>query len=152
MKLHLTVAIAVALALCACATTPKQSPADVAAARKAHMAEMGKYSKAVGDEAKNPTPDMAALQAAVDNLVAAGKGLDTWFAKGSGQGQGFETNAKAAIWTDAAGFKTAVTNFDAARQALAAARNSDAATIAAKVGALGAACGACHRSYRGKDT
>lgn len=65
---------------------------------------------------------------------------------------GHDTKAKAAIWTDRAGFeKRARAYADAARALETAARADDLAGFTAAFKNVGQACGACHKAYREKE-
>jgi cytochrome c556 len=152
MKYRLMMALAVAIALGACSTMQAggvaKSGAEVAAARKAGMEAVGKAQAAVTAESKKTPVDAAALSASIDALNAAGKDLPTWFPANSGPGQGFETRAKAEIWSDGK-FADATKAYTVALNDLHASKSADVATVSAKLAAFGGSCGGCHRTYRG---
>lgn len=59
------------------------------------------------------------------------------------------THALPAVWSDHAGFVKAANDFaDAADKLSALAKAGDTAAMPDQVKAVGAACGACHRTYR----
>ena len=56
------------------------------------------------------------------------------------------------VWSDRAGFEARAAAYDAAAQALAeAAQSGDRAAFLTRWGELGAACSACHDTYRAPD-
>ena len=62
------------------------------------------------------------------------------------------THALPAVWSDHAGFVKAANDLgDAADKLSALAKAGDAAGMADQVKAVGAACGACHRTYRARS-
>jgi cytochrome c556 len=62
------------------------------------------------------------------------------------------THALPAVWSDHAGFVKAANDFaDTADKLSALAKAGDAAGMADQVKAVGAACGACHRTYRARS-
>ena len=66
---------------------------------------------------------------------------------------GGDTRAKAEIWEDAADFQQKVKDLQAATAAFAAAAESGGVSAAGeKLGAVGDACGACHKKYREKKS
>ncbi len=65
--------------------------------------------------------------------------------------QAGETRALPAVFTDSAGFATALTNLNTQLSTLrAVAASGDAAGFAPALQATGATCGACHRAYRSR--
>jgi cytochrome c556 len=159
---HLTKAVLVAatLALAACGQSSEAPKADAAApvdsaaaevikARQARYKELGASFKAINEELKKGAPDVAVIQANAPKVVAASKDQFGWFPAGSGPEAGVKTEAKAEIWSDAAGFATAQKDFEAAAAALGeAAAGGDLAAIGAQVKAVGATCGGCHDKFR----
>lgn len=74
------------------------------------------------------------------------------FPEGSGPDAAPRTDAKAEIWTDAAGFTKACDDFKAATEALVeAAKGDDFAAVQDKFRGVGQSCGGCHDGYRKKD-
>lgn len=71
----------------------------------------------------------------------------TLFPKGSDQGH--NTKAKAAIWSDMAGFQKDANNLaDASTKLASLAKAGDADGVAAQLKVVGGTCGACHRAYK----
>jgi len=73
--------------------------------------------------------------------------IPTLFPKGSETGH--NTKALATIWSDPAGFqKIAIELADASDKMAELAKAGDADGLAAQIKVVGAACGACHKTYR----
>jgi cytochrome c556 len=120
--------------------------------RHASFKAQGAAFKAINDELKKDSPDMAAISTNAAKLKISSEGLPSWFPKGSGPESGFKTDAKAEVWTDAAGVGAAANRFQAEAakfQQLAAA--GDIASVKGEVRAVGGACKNCHDKYRVPD-
>lgn len=114
---------------------------------KAQGAAMKGLFQGVNSGASNA--DLKALSA---KLVQSSGQVGGWFPKGSGPESGVKTHAKAEIWTDAAGFKTATGSFQAAAAKLdGAVAGGNADAIKAALGEVKNACGGCHDKYKAKD-
>ncbi len=130
-------------------------PANANAATKAAYArhqnfeKMGAAFKGLNDEMRKGTPDKAVVATHTRTLNTLATGLPTWFPRGSGVQARPMSEARAEIWTDAAGFNAAASNFriEAAKlNALAAAGNMDG--VKGQVRATFTACKGCHEKYR----
>ena len=120
--------------------------------RQAHYKELNRAFGAINGELRKETPDRAAIADAAGRMRALATDLPGWFPKGSGPEAGVKTQAKAEIWTDAAGFATAVTRLQAETGKLQdAAATGDLEAVKAQARAAGGACKACHDSYRGPE-
>lgn len=90
--------------------------------------------------------DAAAVKKAALTIKANLEKSAHLFPKNTGPDSGYETRAKAEIWSDPAGFSAAL------KTAIAAADNMSKVTSAAGVmptlGKLGAGCKGCHEKYR----
>jgi len=91
------------------------------------------------------TPEAA--KKAMEPLIAHAEKFGSLFPAGTGPGNGIKTQATAAIWSDAAGFKAENAKFIA--NARAAANAKDQAGFAAAYKALQTDCSSCHKVYRG---
>jgi len=91
--------------------------------------------------------DAAKVKALLDPMVASADKFPTQFPAGTGPGNGIKTQSSAAIWSDAAGFKTQAVKFVADVKALAASK--DQAAFAAGFKTLQTGCAGCHKVYRG---
>ena len=93
--------------------------------------------------------NQAVLTTNANKLKASSQALPSWFPKGSGPESGVKTDAKAEVWSDAAGFAAAANKFqiEAAKfQELATA--GDVAGMKAQSRVLGGTCKGCHDKYR----
>ncbi|MBC2670519.1 c-type cytochrome [Novosphingobium piscinae] len=135
------------LLLGACADT---SPGGKAvSARHERFEEMGAAMKAIGGELEKDNATSATVRQSADRLAALAPQVKGWFPAGSGPQDGKRTDAKAEIWTRQAEFGAAATRFEAAAVALKAAADAgDAAKIRAAVQTVGAACKACHQTFK----
>jgi cytochrome c556 len=150
MRLALTLVAGAALCMAAQAATP-----DIAAAvkaRKANYKEIGGAFKTISDEVKTGSPDLATIRPLARDLANRANGQLKWFPRGSGPQSGEKTRAKAAVWTDAAGFTKAHSRFTAAAAKLnLAIASGDVGQITQAQKALGATCRDCHDRYREAD-
>lgn len=150
----LAVALMISAMLAACgeqaATTDKpDSPGEIAAeARHEKFESIGDSFKVINQEAKKPAPDAALIKARAAEIATLAEELPTWFPAGSGPQDGVKTDALEAVWTDQAKFAERAEGLKVASAAL---RDSDDASVVANAGKLGAACKACHDSFRKKD-
>lgn len=125
----------------------------LAAAVKARQSHMQLYQfnlMTLGGMAQGAIPyDAAAATAAANNLVAL-SGLDQsgyWLA-GTAAGEVEGTRAAPALWDNLEDLVAKGQALNTAAIAMAAAAGTDQASLAAAMGALGGACGACHEAYR----
>ena len=126
--------------------TPAQKAAHQ---RHANFEQLGKLYGTLGREAAKPEPEKAALASTAKSMNELVRDLPTWFPRGSGVEARPRSQAKAKIWTDAAGFSTAASTLQAAVGKLnAAAAGGDVAATRTEFRATGAACKACHDVYR----
>ncbi len=129
---------------------PPSSPGGKAAwTRHDNFKAQGAAFKAILDELKKDAPDRAVLTANATKLKVSAAALPSWFPKGSGPESGVKTDAKAEVWSDAAGFAAAANKFQAEAstlQQLAAA--GDVAGMKTEARAVGGACKGCHDKYR----
>jgi cytochrome c556 len=151
----MTVALAAFLGLAAAGAalaqdTPPTTPGGKAVlVRQAHYKDLNKTFGSVGAELRKETPDKAAIAAASAAAATLAKDLPGWFPKGSGPEAGVKTAAKAEIWTDAAGFASAVTRLqDETAKLQQAAAGGDMDAIKAQFRATAGACKNCHDQYR----
>ena len=129
-----------------------ESPAAKAAEAREHFFEaLGDHMKAVGKFSKSQdalSPDIVAHAKAI---AEASQHLPQHFPAGSGPESGVKTDAKAEIWSDAAGFAAAAKALqDESAKLVALVEAGDAAGAKAQAGAVGQSCGGCHQKYRVK--
>lgn len=132
------------------AQEPPSTPGGRAVlARQAHYKDLNKAFGGIGGELRKDAPDKALIAANAGAAAGLAKDLPAWFPKGSGPEAGVKTAAKAEVWSDAAGFASAVTRLQdetAKLQQVAAAGDMDA--IKAQFRATAGACKNCHDTYR----
>lgn len=127
---------------------------DVIAARQGHYKELGKAFKAINDQLKSSTPDIAVIKANAPTVTKIGKQQhhENWFPAGTQSGQGLQTSASAAIWKNQSDFNAKRADFAKASASFAGiAAKGDLEAIKASVGAIGKTCKACHETYREQD-
>ena len=93
--------------------------------------------------------DEKTLEPSAEAMARWMRSFPSMFPKGTEQGN--NTKALPAVWSDTAGFqKIANQLVDAAGKMAQDAKAGDADGVAAQIKAVGAACGACHRTYRAR--
>jgi len=126
-----------------------RTPAETAQFRHEQFRRMGSAFKAVNDGAREREPNLAALRASTQTISQLAEQAPTWFPAGSGPGNGFETKAKAEIWSNSAAFAEQMRLFRTAARNLAGASDIDAIRTSAR--AVGAQCASCHVAFRERD-
>ena len=120
-------------------------------ARNAQMGVIGYHTGLLGAMAKGDAPyDAALATAAAENLAAAASmsRVVLWL-EGSEQGAVAGSRAKAEVWSDASGFEEKAVALETAAAAMVTAAGTDLDSLRAAMGGVGAACGDCHKAYRG---
>lgn len=114
--------------------------------RQAGMKQVGKAMGAFAGIAKGEAAyDAAVVKTNADSMLEGFKNAFANFTPGSEKGPP-ETYAKAEIWSDPEGFKTAEGNALKAVEAMAA--TTDEAGFKTALGGLGEACKGCHTKFR----
>lgn len=150
MKRIITAAVVglTCLAGAAGARPPQASAADVIKGRQAAMMLSGAAMASIKGsiDAGQPSAGQRFSTRALSRWAHAVPGM---FPAGSGAEAGVQTNAKAEIWSDRAGFEARAADYAAAADRLAElAAGEDAAAFAAQWTAVRASCQACHDSYK----
>ena len=130
---------------------PKNANAATKAAYARHdnYQKLGKAFKALNDELKKDAPDKAVVSASTGTMLSLVNALPTWFPRGSGVEARPMSEAKANIWTDAAGFSAAASALQVQVSKLnQAAASGDIAAVKAQIRPTGGACKGCHDKYR----
>ena len=130
---------------------PKNASAAtrVAYVRHANFEKMGGAFKALNDELRKPQPAKAMLVANANTIAGLAKALPTWFPRGSGVQARPMSEARAEVWTDAAGFAAAASNFNAQAAKLSqTAAGGDVDAVRAQTRQTFMACKSCHEKYR----
>ncbi len=121
-------------------------------ARQENLKKMGAANRAMADELKKPTPDVAVFKANTDLIAGLAPDLINWFPAGTGMESGVKTAAKAEIWSQPDQFKAAHARFVAeAAKFQTTAATGDVAAITAGVEQLGLSCRNCHQVNRQRD-
>lgn len=128
---------------------PMSAGAKAAHQRHANFEKLGAAFKAVNDELRKSNPNVATVQAQTKTMASLATALPSWFPRGSGVEARPKSEAKANIWTDAAGFsaKASAAQVQVSRLNQAALKG-DIDALKAQVRPTGAACKACHDVYR----
>lgn len=127
---------------------------DAITARQGHYHDLGKSFKAINDQLKTSSPDLAAIKA--DAVIVARIGQqqnrEIWFPAGTQAGQGLQTAANALIWKNGADFNAKRADLAKASANFAAvAAQGDITAIRSATTAVGLTCKGCHEVYRDQD-
>jgi cytochrome c556 len=130
---------------------PKNASAatKTAYARHENFKKLGGAFKALNDELRKGQPSKAVLTSNANTIATLAKGLPTWFPRGSGVEARPMSEAKAEVWTDAAGFSAASSNFQTQAAKLSQlAAGGDVDAVKAQTRQTFMACKSCHEKYR----
>jgi cytochrome c556 len=120
-------------------------------ARVAKYKQIGKANKAIRDELAQSSPNLATVQANAGVIEALAKQIPSWFPRNSGQQPGVKSEALPVIWQQVPTFKQRAAGLaGAAHQTAAAAASGNLAATQAAASNIGAACKACHDTFREK--
>jgi cytochrome c556 len=143
---------AAAAALLMAGAAYADDPAAIAKARHEHYHEIGHAMKAIVDETKKPSPDIAVFQTNAKTIDSLAPQVPGWFPPGTGRDVVPKSEALPVIWQkpdefkkDAAAFVTAAHSFNLAAQ------SGKLPAIQAALPALGDACKTCHTTFKAKD-
>ncbi|RMH43671.1 MAG: cytochrome c [Alphaproteobacteria bacterium] len=145
-----TAAAAAAAGAVLAASEPDKATAAAIKARQSHMTLYAFNLGALGAMAKGERPyDAGAAQAAADNLAAlVSMNQGAYWPAGSDSDSVTGTNALPKIWEDFAGVAEKGKALAQAVAELQEAAGMDLDSLRPAVGAVGKACGACHKAYR----
>lgn len=128
------------------------SPEQLMHERHENFEKIGESFKAIRDEVRSSSADLALISSSATTINDLAQQIHTWFPAGTGPESGIETEAKAEIWQDKAGFNAAAENLvDESGKFLALTTSGDIAKIGGGVRSLGGACKNCHDDYRVDD-
>ena len=147
----LAAVLAVAAVTCASVTLAQvqSPPADVIKERQQGLKKVGAALKLIRDELRGGSPDGARIRGAAADITRAAGAIDRWFPAGTGPDSGLKTDAKAEVWTDAAGFAAARETFvREANKWTQLGNGGDAAAWSEAATSLGQSCKGCHDKYR----
>jgi cytochrome c556 len=120
-------------------------------ARVAKYKQIGKANKAIRDELSQSSPNLANVQANARVIEALAKQIPSWFPRNSGQQPGVKSEALPVIWQQVPTFKQRAAGLaGAAHQTSAAAASGNLAATQVAANNIGAACKACHDTFREK--
>lgn len=152
MKQALLAAIIGTSTLLASGTVAAQvKPEEVIKFRQSVYTVIGWHVRPMGDMVKGQIPyDQAEFLRNAGIVAKMSTVAPHAFPAGSDTGA--KTRAKPEIWSDAAGFKKVMDNFqaEAAKMAEVAKTATSVDQVRGQFGALGKSCGACHDNYRNK--
>jgi len=152
LRALLAAALTVAAVTCAGVTLAKtQPPAEIVKERQQELKKLGAALKLIRDELRGGAPEPTKIRAAASDITRAASAIDSWFPTGTGPDAGVKTDAKAEIWTDAAGFAAARETFvrEANRWAQLGS-NGDVTSWSEAATSLGQSCKGCHDKFRVK--
>jgi cytochrome c556 len=128
------------------------SAKDAVGARVGGYRETGAAFKTLNDQLKSDTPLKVMLRTSARRITQTSHDQYDWYPRGSGPESGEKTKAKAAVWTDAAGFKAAQDGFQQQAGRMSQAVDAgDLGQMKAAAHALGEACAACHDKVRERE-
>ncbi len=152
MNASCTICVAVAASAIIAATTvavPAIAADDPAVLRQDMMKSVGAATGMSAAMVKGEAPfDARVAHLALRVMNASANGFGALFPEGSETGA--ETEAKAEIWSDRAGFDAAVAKFRDDTAAVLAPPPADLDAFKAAFGQVTQNCGSCHEKYRVK--
>lgn len=127
-------------------------PEVVMRERHERFEAMGRATKAINQQLKGSSPDVAVIRRHAATLASYGPQLVTWFPAGTEMREGRRTRAKPEIWSDQANFRSAAQRFEQATAAFnQAAQGGDVEQIRAALPGLRDSCSNCHDRFRGPE-
>jgi cytochrome c556 len=128
------------------------TPAQTIAARQDNFKAMGRANKAISDELKKASPDLALVRTQAAAVHQAGARVAGLFPRGTGPQTGIKTGALPAIWVRSREFTAANTRLvNAARGLENAARSNNVDAVKTAMRTLGGTCKGCHDEFKAKD-
>lgn len=141
--------LAFAVTSCGNPDTPAGRAAD---ARHESFEQIGDAMKAIADQLKASTPDIAKIQTAAATINGFAPKVASWFPAGSGPDDGIKTDALQTVWTKPEEFKQASVKFvEEAAKFDALAKAGDIAALGEGMKGLGGSCKGCHDQFREKE-
>ncbi len=130
---------------------PADAAGDVIKQRRALMKSNSKASKVFKAFVKKGKGSAADVAKAANQLVSNAGRIPGLFTKGTSlRDAPGKTRAKPAIWVKRSDFEAAAAKLKSAGGKLATvAASGDTAAIKVAAGAMGKACGSCHKQFRG---
>lgn len=126
--------------------------AGVIRERQANYKQIGAAVRTINQQIRADQPSIDQIRQATALVADRAARVSGWFPAGTGPEAGVPTRALPVIWQNPQDFRAKAVNFVVAARALNdAARSGDIAAVRAAFPALGAACGACHDTYRAPE-
>ncbi len=126
------------------------TPAETITARSNNFKQMGRAQKALNDELKKSSPDLAVIRTSANTLANLAPQVSRWFPRGTGKESGVRTGALPAIWQQTPRFNGSANQLtNAARGLQRAAAGGNIAQVRASAAAVGGACKGCHDTFKG---
>jgi len=133
-------------------TAAPTDPASIIQTRQENLKGFGEANRAMAEELKKPSPDLAVFQTNAPRITGLAPDLINWFPAGTGTEAGVKTAAKPEVWAQPDDFRAKHTAFAAEAAKFQQTVNSgDIEAIRAGVPALGATCRDCHEVNRVRD-
>ena len=125
------------------------SAQDVIDARQSGFKKMGAAMKAISEQLKSGTPDLAKMTAAAQAIGVGAREQPTWFPAGTGPESGLQTDALPHIWKDTSKFTALSGQLGTEASGFTAAvTTGDLAAIRSQFKVLSDVCSTCHKSFR----
>ena len=138
--------VAIPIAAIAQEQSAPLTPEQMVDARQSKMGRGGGAVAALKQVADSADSDLTALAPRIEGLIQWADEMPTLFPAGTDVAG---TDARAEIWSDAAGFQAAVERFRTATRALAApAAAGDRPALLAAINAVRESCSGCHAGFK----
>jgi len=120
--------------------------------RQANYKQIGAAVRTINQQLKADAPSIDQIRQASALVADRSARVSGWFPAGTGPEAGVRTRALPVIWQNPQDFRAKAVNFVVAARALNdAAQRGDIAAVRSAFPTLGAACGACHDTYRAPE-
>lgn len=130
------------------APQPVASARAVIEMRRDAFNDIGWATKAINDQLKKSSPDLAIMSRASETISTRSRDIAQWFPVGSGRESGFDTDALPGIWKDRAMFDQLAGRLVTETQNLKLTMaRGDLAAIRSQLKAVRDTCSTCHRSF-----
>lgn len=156
MKLHfrsiVTTGCVLAVSLFGGAVAGEMTVEQIIDSRQHQLRDLGGAFKSVRDQLRQKNPNIYLIQPTIMQMKDLADAQHHWFPAGTGPESGFETEAKAEIWTDPEGFKQAQNAFAAVMPKFVdLAYDNDIEGLRAYYREVGLTCKGCHDKYREEE-
>jgi len=136
----------------AMANAQSGGPAGVIRDRQANYKQIAAAVRTISQQVRADQPSIEQIRQATAIVADRAPRVSGWFPRGTGPEAGVPTRALPVIWRNPDDFHSKAVDFVVAARALNdAAQRGDIAAVRAGFPRLGAACGACHDTYRAPE-